>query len=65
MEGIRQLKKQVRLGVYLAYRYYYYLLKEIQKAGPEEILNKRYRVTGTKKTILLIKAYLRNTLNMF
>jgi len=65
MEGIKQLKKQVRLGVYLAYRYYFHLLKEIQKAGPEEILKKRYRVTGTKKTILLIKAYLRNSLNIF
>ena len=65
MEGIRQLKKQVRLGVYLAYRYYFYLLKEIKEADPEDILKKRYRITGTKKTILLIKAYLRNTLNIF
>jgi phytoene/squalene synthetase len=65
MEGIKQLKKQVRLGVYLAYRYYFHLLKEIQKAGPDEILRKRYRVTGTKKTILLCKVFLRNSLNIF
>jgi phytoene/squalene synthetase len=65
MKGIRQLKKQVRLGVYLAYRYYFHLLKEIEQANPDDILKKRYRVTSTKKTVLLLKAFLRNSLNMF
>lgn len=65
MQGIRQLKKQVRLGVYLAYRYYFHLLKEIEQAEPGDILKKRYRVTGTKKSILLLKAFLRNSLNVF
>lgn len=64
MEGIRQLKKQVRLGVYLAYSYYLNLLKEIKKARPDEILKKRYRVTTTKKSVLLVNAYLKNALNM-
>ena len=64
MEGIRQLKKQVRLGVYLAYTYYIHLLKEIKKARPEEILKKRYRITNTKKSYLLVNAYLKNALNM-
>ncbi|MBA4411230.1 MAG: phytoene/squalene synthase family protein [Bacteroidota bacterium] len=64
MEGIRQLKKQVRLGVYLAYTYYIHLLKEIKKARPEEILKKRYRITNTKKSYLLVNAYLKNTLNL-
>ena len=65
MEGIKQLKRQVRLGIYLAYSYYYHLLKEIQKADPEEILKKRFRIKATKKTVLLINAYWRNTLNIF
>ena len=64
MEGIRQLKKQVRLGVYLAYSYYLHLLKEIKKARPEEILKKRYRITNTKKSYLLVNAYLKNALNL-
>jgi phytoene/squalene synthetase len=64
MEGIRQLKKQVRLGVYLAYSYYMHLLKEIKKARPEEILKKRYRITTTKKSVLLVNAYLKNALNL-
>lgn len=64
MEGIRQLKKQVRLGVYLAYIYYLHLLKEIKKARPEEILKKRYRVSNTRKSYLLVNAYLKNALNL-
>lgn len=64
VEGIRQLKKQVRLGVYLAYTYYLHLLKEIKKARPEEIMKKRYRITNTKKSYLLASAYLKNALNM-
>jgi len=64
MEGIRQLKKQVRFGVYLAYSYYMHLLKEIKKAKPEDIMKKRYRITNTKKSYLLASAYLKNTLNL-
>ncbi|MDP2889645.1 MAG: phytoene/squalene synthase family protein [Bacteroidota bacterium] len=64
MEGIRQLKKQVRLGVYLAYSYYLHLLKEIKKARPEEILKKRFRVSNRRKSYLLVNAYLKNALNL-
>ena len=64
MEGIRQLKKQVRFGVYLAYSYYMHLLKEIKKARPEDIMKKRYRITNTKKSYLLASAYLKNSLNL-
>lgn len=64
MEGIRQLKKQVRLGVYLAYSYYLHLLKEIKKARPEEIMKKRYRVSTRRKSYLLVNAYLKNALNL-
>jgi phytoene/squalene synthetase len=64
IEGIRQLKKQVRLGVYLAYSYYLHLLKEIKKARPEEIMKKRYRVSTRRKSYLLVNAYLKNALNL-
>jgi len=62
--GIRQLKKPVRLGVYLVYNYYMHLLKEIKKARPEDILKKRYRITNTKKSVLLVNCYLKNSLNL-
>lgn len=64
IEGIRQLKKQVRLGVYLAYTYYMNLLKEIKKARPDEILKKRYRITNRRKSYLLLNAWLKNALNI-
>ncbi len=63
-EGIRKLKKQVRLGVYLVYTYYMHLLREIKNARPEDIMKKRYRITNSKKGRLLLKAYLKNTLNL-
>ena len=65
IDGIRRLKKQVRLGVYLAYSYYIHLLKEIKKARPEEILKKRYRISNRRKSYLLVNAYLKNALNLF
>jgi 15-cis-phytoene synthase len=64
IEGIKQLKKQVRLGVYIAYSYYLNLLREIKKARPEEILKKRYRVSNRRKSYLLVNAYLKNALNL-
>lgn len=64
MEGIRKLKKQVRMGVYLAYSYYLNLLREIKNARPEEILKKRYRVSNRRKSYLLVNAYLKNALNL-
>ena len=64
LQGIKKLKKPVRLGVYLVYNYYMYLLREIKKARPEEILKKRYRLTNTKKSYLFINAYFKNSLNL-
>ena len=64
MVGIRQLKKPVRLGVYLVYNYYMHLLKEIKKARPEDILKKRYRISNTKKSVLLVNCYFKNRLNL-
>jgi len=64
LPGIRKLKKPVRLGVYLVYNYYMNLLKEIKKARPDEILQKRYRLSNTKKSVLLLNAYWKNRLNL-
>ena len=58
--GIRELSKDVRNGVYLAYRYYRELLKKIRSTPAEEILERRFRVSDRQKVWLLIKAWLRN-----
>jgi 15-cis-phytoene synthase len=60
--GTRKLHPGVRNGVYLAFRYYLELLKKIEKTPAEEILQKRFRISGQQKIILLIKAWLRNRL---
>lgn len=59
LEGILQLHKGVKRGVYLAFIYYYELFKKIRKLSPEVILNNRVRVPDWQKYLLLIKTYLK------
>lgn len=64
-KGIVQLKSQVRLGVYLAYRYYLNLFFKIKYAKPEAILKQRYRVSNPQKGVLMFKASVRNAMGLF
>jgi phytoene/squalene synthetase len=59
LTGIRKLNKEARLGVYLAYRYYYQLLREIEKLSPEQLLSGRTSVSKRVKYLLLLKAFIR------
>jgi len=59
LPGIRQLHKGARLGVYLAYRYYYQLLLKIEKMSPDQLLARRARITNRYKFLLLVKSYIR------
>lgn len=61
--GIKQLPKQVRLGVYVAYVYYMQLFKKIKRTAPEVILQKRIRVADAHKTALYFKALIKQKLN--
>jgi len=63
--GIVKLKPQVRLGVYLAYRYYLRLFNKIKLAHPKAILKQRYRVSNPQKGILMFKASVRNAVGIF
>ncbi len=58
--GVKSLDKEVRLGVYLAYRYYLELLRKIQSVSAGEVQQQRFRVSNSHKLILLVKCYLRN-----
>lgn len=60
LAGTRKLHPGVRNGVYLAFRYYLELLKKIERTPAEEILQKRFRISGSQKMVLLVKAWLRN-----
>ena len=63
LAGIRSLDKEVRLGVYLAYRYYLELLRKIEQADPGELHQRRFRVPNIRKLSLLPRCYLRNKFN--
>jgi phytoene/squalene synthetase len=64
-KGIVKLKPQVRLGVYLAYRYYLNLFDKIKSAQPEAILKERFRVSNSIKGVLMFKASVRNAVGIF
>ncbi len=57
--GINSLPQSSKKGVYLAYIYYFELLKKIKKIGAKEILEKRIRISNTKKIILLFRSYVK------
>ncbi|MEA1886763.1 MAG: squalene/phytoene synthase family protein [Bacteroidota bacterium] len=63
-EGIRALKKETRLGVYLAYQYYYKLFRIISKTDVKTLMKKRMSVSTASKLWLLFSSYIRNKLNL-
>ena len=64
VEGIKQLPKGVRGGVYLAYIYYTVLFKKITRLTPERVKSERIRVPNFRKFMLLIRCYLLHKLNV-
>jgi phytoene synthase len=64
LEGIKQLPKGSRLGVYVAYIYYLQLFKKISATSARTIIQKRIRVSDTQKLGLYFKAMLHQKLNV-
>ena len=62
--GIKQLPKNSRFGVYLAYVYYYALFKKIKNTPANRILNERIRVPDNEKYSILLRSYLKHSLNL-
>jgi len=62
LEGIRQLPKGARLGVYLAYTYYTHLFQKIKRAAPQRVAQERFRLSGKRKVYLLCSSALRHQL---
>lgn len=65
LEGIRNLPKGSKFGVYVAYVYFYELLQKIKKTDAAILLHERIRITNRKKYILLITSYIRSLTNSF
>ena len=63
LEGIKNLPKGARAGVYLAYVYYSVLFKKIKGLSPEMIKSQRIRVPDTQKILLLVRCYFYHKIN--
>lgn len=63
-EGIRQLPWKARFGVYVAYKYYLSLFRKIKKVQPAEIMEHRIRIPNYRKALILIRAGVKNRLNL-
>lgn len=63
-EGIRQLPRMARFGVYVAYVYYRSLFNKIRKIPPTRILMERVRIPNHHKISLLVTSYFRHSFSM-
>lgn len=63
-EGIKQLPKSARFGVYVAYLYYLALFKKIKNTSSSTVLTNRIRVRNRTKFSILAYSYLRHQLNL-
>jgi phytoene/squalene synthetase len=62
--GIKSLPKGARLGVYVAYIYYYALFKKIKKTPAQLVLNERIRITDVYKYFLILRSLFKHSLNL-
>lgn len=64
LEGIWQLPQGARLGVYVAYKYYYSLFKKIRKVNAERVMQERIRIPDSQKVAVFARAFVRYNLNI-
>lgn len=63
-EGIKQLPKSARFGVYVAYLYYMALFEKIKNTPCHVVLQSRIRVRNRRKISILAYSYLKHQLNL-
>jgi phytoene/squalene synthetase len=63
LEGIIKLPSSSRLGVYVAYRYYFSLFKKIKKVSSDRLMEERIRVPNIKKFLITFKSMFQNQFN--
>jgi phytoene/squalene synthetase len=61
--GILDLPKEARFGVYTAYKYYYKLLKKLKRIPSSHIKESRVRVPNYEKVSVLAQSYLNYRFN--
>jgi len=63
-EGIKQLPRSARFGVYVAYLYYIALFEKIKNTPSQVVLQSRIRVRNRRKISILAYSYLKHQLNL-
>lgn len=63
LQGIRELPRSSRRGVFLAYQYYRKLFEKIRLARACAVFSKRFRVSNSRKIILMFDTLLKHKLN--
>ncbi|CAN5586954.1 phytoene/squalene synthase family protein [soil metagenome] len=63
-EGVRQLPRGSRLGVYVAYLYYKALFRKIKKLPSEKVLESRVRIRNRHKLAILGYSFLKHQFNL-
>jgi phytoene/squalene synthetase len=64
LEGIRNLPKGARFGVYMAYVYFHKLFLKIRSTRSNQIMQERIRIPNRTKYKLLFTSYLRHQFNL-
>ena len=63
-KGIVELPLKARFGVYVAYKYYLSLFKKIKRTQPAKIMEHRIRIPNYSKAFILVRAGVKNQLNL-
>ena len=64
IKGIIRLPKNSKFAVYIAYRYYFKLLKKLKRISSENIVKKRVRIHNFQKFIVIARSYVKYQLNL-
>jgi phytoene/squalene synthetase len=64
LKGIKQLPKDARFGVYMAYMYYHRLFRKIKSLPYNKILESRIRIPNQRKYALFVGSYFRHQFNI-
>ena len=63
-EGLKQLPKEAKFGVFLAFKFYSKLLNKISQTPAPVLKEKRIRISNVKKTTLLFQYYMKYKMNL-
>jgi phytoene synthase len=63
-QGIIHLPVKAKFGVYVAYKYYLSLFRKIKRLQPATIMHERVRIPDYHKMMILLRAGVRNHLNI-